>query len=68
MCRTNAYVTVSQAKQDTNANSVMTVENKESRAEQNFLEPAKDVLAQKGGTATLPCKLTDPGAGIVSIC
>jgi hypothetical protein len=28
---------------------------------------ARDILAQKGGTATLPCKLMDPGAGIVRI-
>ncbi|XP_046749588.1 neural cell adhesion molecule 1-A-like isoform X2 [Diprion similis] len=28
--------------------------------------PIREVLAQTGGTATLPCKLTDPGAGIVT--
>ncbi|XP_046430815.1 limbic system-associated membrane protein isoform X2 [Neodiprion pinetum] len=28
--------------------------------------PIREVLAQTGSTATLPCKLTDPGAGIVT--
>ncbi|XP_015514791.1 igLON family member 5 [Neodiprion lecontei] len=28
--------------------------------------PIKEVLAQTGGTAALPCKLSDPGAGIVT--
>ncbi|XP_015593683.1 neural cell adhesion molecule 2 [Cephus cinctus] len=31
-----------------------------------FPEPIKEVLAQTGGTAVLPCKLTEPSVGIVT--
>lgn len=39
---------------------------KEDKNEDTLPGPIKEVLAQTGGTAVLPCKLTDPGAGIVS--
>lgn len=42
----------------------MTTEDKN---EESLIGLIKEVLAQKGGTAVLPCKLTDPSAGIVSI-
>ncbi|XP_048515984.1 neural cell adhesion molecule 2-like isoform X3 [Athalia rosae] len=38
-------------------------------SDRNALEvsgPIREVLAQTGGTAALPCKLSDPGAGIVT--
>lgn len=57
----------SQAKQDTNSNRVATDDDKDFRAEIEYPNLAKEVLAQRGGTATLPCKLSDPNAGIVSI-
>lgn len=40
---------------------------KEDKNEESLTGSIKEVLAQKGGTAVLPCKLTDPSAGIVSI-
>ncbi|XP_014215895.1 kin of IRRE-like protein 1 [Copidosoma floridanum] len=59
------YFTGSQAKQDTSANSVGNDDEKPYKPEQEFRGLIKDVLAQKGGTATLPCKI-DPGSGIVT--
>ncbi|KAJ8667041.1 hypothetical protein QAD02_008703 [Eretmocerus hayati] len=44
----------------------MTVEDKEFRPEHDFSSSPKDILAQKGGTATLPCKWLDQGGGIVT--
>ncbi|KAK0163115.1 hypothetical protein PV327_006823 [Microctonus hyperodae] len=35
--------------------------------DEELVTPSTEVTAQKGGTATLPCKFTEPGAGIVSI-
>lgn len=35
--------------------------------DEELVIPSTEVTAQKGGTATLPCKFTEPGAGIVSI-
>ncbi|KAK1123159.1 hypothetical protein K0M31_008792 [Melipona bicolor] len=29
--------------------------------------PVKEVLAQSGSTANLPCKITEPGAGTVNV-
>lgn len=43
----------------------MTVDEKGFR-EQDIPGMVKDAQAQRGGTATLPCKLIDNGAGIVS--
>ena len=43
----------------------MTADIKEYKMKHDFPGMIKEVLAQKGGTATLPCKLIDPGAGIV---
>ncbi|CAB0040120.1 unnamed protein product [Trichogramma brassicae] len=62
------YIVVvkSQAKQDSLANSIDNIEEKGLKLEPEFTGMAKDALAQKGGTAMLPCKVTDPGAGIVS--
>ncbi|OXU28185.1 hypothetical protein TSAR_002983 [Trichomalopsis sarcophagae] len=56
----------SHAKQNSNGNSVVTVDEKGFR-EQDIPGMVKDAQAQRGGTATLPCKLIDNGAGIVSI-
>lgn len=44
----------------------MSVEEKGYRLEHDIPGMVKDVLAQKGGTATLPCKVRNTGAGIVS--
>ncbi|KAK0095557.1 hypothetical protein PV326_008004 [Microctonus aethiopoides] len=32
--------------------------------DEELVIPSTEVTAQKGGTATLPCKFTEPGAGI----
>ncbi|XP_014232002.1 neural cell adhesion molecule 2-like isoform X1 [Trichogramma pretiosum] len=60
------YFRESQAKQDNLANSIDNIEEKGLKLEPAFTGMAKDALAQKGGTAMLPCKVTDPGAGIVT--
>ena len=39
---------------------------KEDKIEDSLSGPVREVLAQKGGTAILPCKLTDLGAATVS--
>lgn len=57
---------VSQAKhqQNSSANNALNVpEDKDEDLE----GPVEEVLAQSGSTAVLPCKITDPGAGTVSI-
>ncbi|XP_031779737.1 neural cell adhesion molecule 2 [Nasonia vitripennis] len=59
------YFTGSHAKQNSNGNSVVTVDEKGFR-EQDIPGMVKDAQAQRGGTATLPCKLIDNGAGIVT--
>lgn len=49
---------------ESSANNVdLTTEDKN---EESLIGLIKEVLAQKGGTAVLPCKLTDPSAGIVT--
>lgn len=57
-----------QAKQDSSANSIINSGDKKGgfRGVEDVPGVVKDELAQKGGTAMLPCKLSDPNAGIVS--
>ena len=55
-----------QARQDSSANTVELAKQKIGyKGQEDVPGMVKDVLAQKGGTAYLPCKL-DTGAGIVS--
>lgn len=61
---------VSQAKhqQTLSANNEITSSQVAENKNEDVLEgPIGEVLAQSGSTAVLPCKITDPGAGTVSI-
>ncbi|XP_034951486.1 neural cell adhesion molecule 2-like [Chelonus insularis] len=63
------YFIETQAKQhETNDdNALIPVENEEKIGEETLGgDSVREVVAQKGGTATLPCKVTDPVGGIVS--
>lgn len=61
---------VSQAKhqQNSSANNVIASLNAPEGKNEDVLEgPIGEVLAQSGSMAILPCKITDPGAGTVSV-
>lgn len=61
---------VSQAKHQQNSsanNAIAPLNVPESKNEDVLEGPIGEVLAQSGSTAVLPCKITDPGAGTVSI-
>lgn len=61
---------VSQAKHQRNisSNNVIASSNDVEEKNEDVLEgPIGEALAQSGSTAVLPCKITDPGAGTVSI-
>jgi len=61
---------VSQAKhqQNSSANNAIAPSNVPEGKNEDLLEgPIGEVLAQSGTTAVLPCKITDPGAGTVSV-
>lgn len=61
---------VSQAKhqQNSSANNVIDPLNAPEGKNEDVLEgPIGEVLAQSGSMAILPCKITDPGAGTVSV-
>lgn len=61
---------VSQAKhqQNSSANNVIAPLNVLEGKSEDVLEgPIGEVLAQSGSVAVLPCKITDPGAGTVSV-
>lgn len=61
---------VSQAKhqQNSSANNAIAPLNAPEGKNEDVLEgPIGEVLAQSGTTAVLPCKISDPGAGTVSV-
>jgi len=61
---------VSQAKhqQNSSANNVIAPSSvPETKNEDVIQGPIGEVLAQSGSVAVLPCKITDPGAGTVSM-
>ncbi|KAL6263866.1 hypothetical protein P5V15_003947 [Pogonomyrmex californicus] len=62
------YFTVSQAKhqQNSSANNAIAPLNNPEGKNEGIEGPIGEVLAQSGGTAILPCKITDPGAGTVT--
>ncbi|XP_012264064.1 neural cell adhesion molecule 2-like [Athalia rosae] len=65
----NLYIAEGDARhqQDSSANNLPVELNGPDGKNEEVLDgPIKEVLAQTGGTATLPCRLTDPGAGIVT--
>lgn len=60
---------VSQAKhqQNSSANNAIAQLNVPEGKNEDLEGPVGEVLAQSGSMAVLPCKITDPGAGTVSI-
>ncbi|XP_043251464.1 igLON family member 5-like [Colletes gigas] len=47
-------------------NKVVPVKGSEDKSDDVIEGPIKEVLAQSGSTANLPCKITDPGAGTIT--
>ncbi|XP_006607673.1 zwei Ig domain protein zig-8-like [Apis dorsata] len=63
------YVTGSQAEhqQSSSANNEVTESSAgEDKGEDVIEGPIREVLAQSGSTANLPCKITEPGAGTIT--
>lgn len=61
---------VSQAKHQQNSsanNAIAPLNAPEGKNEDAIEGPIGEVLAQSGTTAVLPCKISDPGAGTVSV-
>lgn len=51
---------------ESSANNAVATINSENRADELLDGHVREVTAQKGGTAVLPCKVVDAGGGIVS--
>ncbi|XP_015593613.1 neural cell adhesion molecule 2 [Cephus cinctus] len=63
------FFTESQARhqQDSSSNNLPAPANEPNEENEELLDgPIREVLAQTGGTATLPCKLSDPGAAPIT--
>lgn len=56
-----------QQKKTSGDNAIAHTDDNNKLADEELGARARQVVAQKGGTATLPCKFSEPGAGIVSI-
>ncbi|XP_008558140.1 neural cell adhesion molecule 2 [Microplitis demolitor] len=66
----NLYFTESEAmqqqKKTSGDNAIAHTDDNNKLADEELGARARQVVAQKGGTATLPCKFSEPGAGIVT--
>lgn len=62
------HFNVSQAElqRASSANEVVPLKSSEDKSDDVIEGPVREVLAQSGSTANLPCKITDPGAGTIT--
>ncbi|XP_076238512.1 neural cell adhesion molecule 2 [Calliopsis andreniformis] len=63
------HLTGSQAeyqRSSSSENEVVPLKGTDDKVEDVIEGPIREVLAQSGSTATLPCKITDPGAGTIT--
>lgn len=49
------------------SNELVSLNSSEDKSEDVVEGPIREVLAQSGSTANLPCKITEPGAGTVNV-
>lgn len=49
------------------SNELVSLNSSEDESEDVVEGPIREVLAQSGSTANLPCKITEPGAGTVNV-